>query len=265
MSTEYKGIDVSYAQGVIDWNKVKASGKVDFAIIRTGYGKFNSAKDQKDKQFESNYNGAKAAGIPVGAYHYSYAVNASDAEQEAEFCLSLLNGKQFEYPIFFDIEEKVQLALGKEKVSEIVVAFCDKIEKAGYWAAVYSFASMLSNQIEYEKIKRFDCWVAHTDVTAPSYSKPFGIWQYSHKGTIEGINNAVDLDVAYKDYPALICNARLNGFSKDDTRYSITFTDISSKDECENLAVEVGAKGYLNHRIEVQNIERGGMLHLEAW
>lgn len=252
MSMKYKGIDVSYAQGIIDWSKVKTSGKVDFAIVRTGYGKFNSAKDQKDKQFENNYNGAKSVGIPVGAYHYSYAVNIDDAEKEAEFCLSLLKGKQFEYPIFFDIEEKTQLELGKEKVSEIVFAFCDKLEKAGYWVAVYSFASMLTNQINYDRIKRFDCWVAHTGVTKPSYSKPYGIWQYSHKGTVEGINGAVDLNVAYRDYPSLICTAKLNGFNIDNSRYSITFTDIATRTECETLANAVKAKGYSNHKIEVQ-------------
>ena len=89
-----KGIDVSYAQGVIDWEKVKASGLVDFAILRAGYGKETS---QIDDQFNRNYTACKQLGIPVGVYWYSYATTAAEAEQEAKVCLLTIRGKQFEY------------------------------------------------------------------------------------------------------------------------------------------------------------------------
>ena len=100
------GIDVSKHQGVIDWSKVKT----DFAILRAGFGRYAS---QKDPQFERNYAGAKAAGIPVGAYWYSYARSAEEAREEAKACLQVLQGKQFEFPIYFDIEDCSQSYLAK--------------------------------------------------------------------------------------------------------------------------------------------------------
>ena len=99
-----KGIDVSVHNGTIDWQKVKDTG-IDFAILRAGYGRFES---QKDTKFEDNYAGAKAVGLSIGAYWYSYATTPDEAKQEAEVCISILNGKQFEYPIFFDLEENLR-------------------------------------------------------------------------------------------------------------------------------------------------------------
>lgn len=98
-----KGIDVSKHQGKIDWHRVKNSG-VDFAILRAGYGKYDN---QKDERFEENYSNAKNAGIKLGAYHYSYAKSVDDAKKEAEIFLKWISGKQFEYPVAFDVEEKV--------------------------------------------------------------------------------------------------------------------------------------------------------------
>ena len=100
----YKGIDVSQHQGNIDFGKVKAAG-YDFVIIRAGYGKYAS---QKDPYFEQNYAGAKAAGLNVGAYWYSYADSTANAKLEAEACLQVIKGKTFEYPIYFDLEERSQ-------------------------------------------------------------------------------------------------------------------------------------------------------------
>ena len=117
---DMKGIDVSVHNGDIDWQKVKADG-IDFAIIRAGYGKLESQKDQK---FEQNYAGAKAVGIPVDAYWYSYAMTPEEAELEADVFLSVIKGKQFEMPVYFDLEEKKQFDLGKEQVSAIMREAC---------------------------------------------------------------------------------------------------------------------------------------------
>ena len=114
-----KGIDVSNHNGTINWAKVKASGAVDFVIIRAGYGKSIS---QKDKQFENNYAGCKAHGIPCGAYWYSYAITPAEAEAEARVFLQAIAGKQFEMPVYFDIEEKSTLNTGSKNVSSIVKA-----------------------------------------------------------------------------------------------------------------------------------------------
>ena len=121
-----KGIDVSVHNGDIDWGKVKTDG-IDFAIIRAGYGRLAS---QKDKRFEQNYSGAKAAGIPVGAYWYSYAMSEDETRLEADVFLSVIKGKQFEFPGYYDVEEKKQFDLGKERVSAIMRAFLERVESA---------------------------------------------------------------------------------------------------------------------------------------
>ena len=122
-----KGIDVSEHQGVIDWAKVAKDG-VQFAVIRAGYGRELS---QKDKQFERNYAGAKAAGIKVGAYWYSYANSVERGEQEARACLKVLEGKRFELPIFFDQEyEKSILALSNKTRTDIVLKFLETVKGA---------------------------------------------------------------------------------------------------------------------------------------
>lgn len=205
-----KGIDVSFSQGNIDWRQVKASGKVDFAIIRAGYGKYAS---QKDEYFERNYAGCKENRIPVGAYWYSYATTAEDAVREAQACLECINGKQFEYPIYFDFEEDSQLRLGRERVSAIIKAFCDTVENAGYFVGVYSMKSALESHLTNEVRNRYAIWCAHINVNHTSYTG-HSMWQYSWTGSIPGINGGVDLDECYRDFPTIIKNAGLNGFEK---------------------------------------------------
>lgn len=203
-----RGIDVSEHQGVIDWDKVKASGKVDFAILRAGYGKESS---QVDRQFERNYSECKRLNIPVGAYWYTYATTANEAKQEASVFLRTLLGKSFEYPVAFDIEEQVSLA----NASELCKAFCSELEKSGYYTAIYSFKSAFENNIGSDITSKYDTFLSHIGVKQTDYSGNYGLWQYSWKGCIDGISGDVDLDYAYKDYPAIIKNAGLNGFSKD--------------------------------------------------
>ncbi len=207
-----RGIDVSEHQGVIDWNKVKSSGKVDFAILRAGYGKESS---QVDKQFERNYSECKRLNIPVGAYWYTYATTADEAKQEASVCLRTLAGKSFEYPVAFDIEEQASLA----NASELCEAFCSELEKNGYYTAIYSFKSAFESNISDIK-EKYDTFLSHVGVEQTDYSGDYGLWQYSWTGRIDGISGDVDLDYAYKDYPTIIKNAGLNGFSKSYTKPS---------------------------------------------
>lgn len=206
-----KGIDVSKHQKKIDWAKVKASGKVSFAILRAGLGRLAS---QKDERFEENYAGAKAAGIPVGAFWYSYALTADEARKEADACIEVLKGKQLEYPVYFDVEEKSQLGLGKAALSAIVRAFCERVEAAGYWVGIYMSASPLSTLIADDVRQRFTVWVAHVGVNKPAYSGSYGMWQYTWTGRVTGINGDVDCDECYADFPAMIKAKGLNGFDK---------------------------------------------------
>ena len=202
-----KGIDVSYAQGMIDWEKVKASWLVDFSILRAGYGRETT---QVDTQFERNYAACKRLGIPVGVYWYSYATTAAEAEQEAKVCLQTIRGKQFEYPVAFDIEEARSLP----QADALCTAFCNALEKQGYYAAIYTFKSALENNIRAAIKSRYDIFLSHVGVQQTSYAGAYGLWQYSWTGRIPGISGDVDLDYAYKDYPTMIQNAGLNGFTK---------------------------------------------------
>lgn len=201
------GIDVSEHQGDIDWTAFHT----DFAIIRAGYGRELS---QKDKMFEQNYIGAKANGLPCGAYWYSYAMSEEEARKEAAVCLEVLKGKQFEYPIYFDVEEQKTLALGKDKVSAIITAFLTELEKAGYFCGLYMSAYPLKNYVTDTVRRRYAVWVAHYDVDKPDYNGQYGIWQKSSHGKINGINGNVDINNCYVDYPAIIKNRGDNGFPK---------------------------------------------------
>ena len=204
-----KGIDVSYCQNEVDWDAAKASGLVDFAILRAGYGRETS---QVDTQFERNYAACKRLGIPCGAFWYSYATSAAEARQEASVCLQVLQGKQFAYPIYFDLEEKKQFALGKQVCSEMVEAFCSTLEQAGYYAGLYCSTFYLENYVTESVRNRYTVWCADYSSEC-GYSGNYGIWQKGC-GTISGINGDVDLDECYIDYPTIIKNAGLNGFTK---------------------------------------------------
>ena len=208
---EFRGIDVSKWQGNIDWNRVKASG-VDFAILRAGYG---SVSSQKDVTFEDNYQNAKAAGIPVGAYHYSYAKDIAGAKREAQTFLEWIKGKQFEYPVVFDIEESATYNLGRNTVSEIIKTFCSIVEAAGYYVSVYTNKNWLDHVVSDEVKSKYDTWLAQWTST-PSYIGPYGMWQYTSSGVVDGISGRVDMDIAYKNYPEIIKRKQLNGWSGAD-------------------------------------------------
>ena len=202
-----KGIDVSQWQGDINWSTVKA----DFAILRAGYGK---VKSQIDTKFEQNYRNAKAVGMPLGAYWYSYAKSPDEAREEAKVFIDIIRGKQFEYPVYFDVEEGSVLKLGTNAVSNIISAFCSEMEKAGYFVGLYMSASPLTTYVTQAVRDRYAIWVAHYGVSKPSYSGQYGMWQYSSTGRVDGINGNVDMNECYVDYPALIKAKGKNGFEK---------------------------------------------------
>lgn len=162
---------------------------------------------------KQNMKNAKAAGIACGTYWYSYATTPAEARQEAELFASVIQGYQFEYPVVLDIEDKVQTALTKEQVSAVINAFCEVMESKGYYVSLYSYASFLNTYVYQSVLEDYDIWVAHFNVSRPSYSKTsYGMWQYSNSGNINGINGNVDLDYSYKCYPDLMTKYHLNGF-----------------------------------------------------
>ena len=190
------GIDVSTHQKEIDWKKVSQSG-VEFAMIRAGYGRYTAGKDQQDKYFVQNYNNAKANGLKVGVYHYSYATTVEGAKAEAEFCLNILNGRQLDLPVAFDIEDPRHSGLSQQLITDMIVAFCETIKAGGYQPMVYSYASFINNNIDYSRTSNYPIWVAHINTDKPSCEYPYLMWQYSHTGYVPGVKGNVDLNVWY--------------------------------------------------------------------
>lgn len=211
LTTPMKGIDVSAHQQSINWKKVAADG-IEFAIIRAGYGRYTY---QKDKWFDTNYAGAVENGLHVGAYWYSYAYTAEDAEREAETFLECIKGKKFDMPLYFDFEEEDQLKLPKEQISKIIDAFLKKLEAAGYWAGLYMSGGYLNSSVTEFIKSRYAIWCAEWgNKTAPTiYKGSYGIWQHSAKGKVNGIDGDVDLDLCYGDYPVAIKANGLNGYT----------------------------------------------------
>ena len=188
---EIKCIDVSVWQGDIDWTKVKASG-IDYAIIRAGFGRETS---QKDNKFEQNYTNAKKAGVKLGAYWYSYADSVTDAEKEAKACLSVLKGKTFELPVYYDLEDNSQVGFGKTTLTNIAKKFCDTLKASGYSVGVYANANWFKNYLDYSGLKKlYSIWLAQYNSTA---QYECDIWQYSSSGSVNGISGNVDMNTIY--------------------------------------------------------------------
>ena len=220
-----KGIDISKHDGTIDFRKVKESGMADFIIIRAGYGRLAS---QKDVKFEEFYKGCKENNIPVGTYWYSYAKSVSEIQTEARVFLEAIKGKQFEYPVYLDFEEKSQFNLGKSKCCEMAEAFMKVLEEAGYYTGIYCSASYLNSIFKELVNGRYTVWVAHYGVSKPSYQGEYDIWQYTSEGLVQGINHKCDLNYCYKtDFPEVIKAAGLNGFTKDSATYATPKKSVS--------------------------------------
>jgi GH25 family lysozyme M1 (1,4-beta-N-acetylmuramidase) len=207
-----KGIDVSRYQRNVDYKKLKAAG-VEFVIIQAGFGDIISYPNQKDVMFESHYKAAKAAGLHVGAYWYSYATTPERAKREAQGFIQTIKGKQFDMPVYMDLEEKSQFTTGKANCSAMVKAFCDALEDAGYWSGLYISRSYLQTYITNDVANRYSLWVAEY-TSKCNYSGTVDIWQYTSSARYNGYNGNLDGDICYKDYPKLIKNAGKNGYPK---------------------------------------------------
>lgn len=190
-----KGIDVSKYQGSIDWKKVKNAG-IEFAILRIGYGMY---ENQKDPRFEEYYKNARANGIPVGVYHYSYAKTVEEAKQEAKLVLKWLNGRHLDLPVYFDLEDKSQQNLSKSTLNDICKAFCNIIEDGGYWGGIYTNKYWATGLIDGAELgKRYTYWIAQYNSKC-TYTGPYAMWQYSSSGKVDGINGRVDMNYLYSD------------------------------------------------------------------
>ena len=169
---------------------------IEFVIIRIGYGQYES---QKDSKFERNYEGFRNVGIPVGVYLYSYAKSTSDSKKEAEVVLKWLGGRELNLPVYYDIEDKSQINLSKNTLTSMCETFCDTIEKAGYWAGIYTNKYFFTTYLDYKKLEeKYTIWVAQYNDTN-TYRGKYDMWQYTSSGKVNGISGNVDMDILYRD------------------------------------------------------------------
>ena len=193
------GIDVSKWNGEIDWDKVKNSG-IDYAIIRAGYRGSVTGSIVVDPYFYTNIQGAKISNLECGVYFFTQAVNEVEAVEEASAVIQLLGDYKLDFPIYIDTEGaggngRADM-LDKQTRTLVCEAFCRTIENAGYTAGVYASRNWLNNNIDTERLEKYQIWLAEYR-SVPLYQGYYNMWQYTSKGNVDGIDGNVDLDISY--------------------------------------------------------------------
>lgn len=216
------GVDVSEHQGVgFDFQAIKNAG-YSFVILRCGF------VTRKDYRFEEYYTAAKAAGLNVGAYFYSYAENASEASYEADQCLSYIAGKTFEYPIYFDFEDAVARNCDAKSVC---LTFLDKVAAQGYLVGLYGYASWLDEDYNgwvptAQICQKYECWIAnypyanYVDNYTQTYKTRYGMFQYTDGDTSKGLaaGAGIDTNICFKDYPSIVKQYGFNGYTSTSSK-----------------------------------------------
>ena len=192
------GVDVSSHQQDIDWQAVAAAG-VEFAMIRVGYRGYTEGEIQPDAYFEQNIRLAQEAGLDVGVYFFSQAINADEALEEAQFVLDALEGHSLQYPVIFDWED-IEAEARTDGMDSIILsgcayAFCNAIEQAGYRAGIYFNQRQGYQEFDLQKLQDYIFWLAEYNPT-PTFLYDFQIWQYANDGRIDGISTDVDLNLS---------------------------------------------------------------------
>ena len=188
-----KGMDVSVWQGLIDWNKVKASGQIEFAFVRVAHG------SGMDLYRDRNLSEANRVGIPVGVYFYSTAQTTAQAKKDAATTINAIKKYEITYPVVIDIEDNSQLSLTTTRRTKIVQTFADEVRAAGYQPMIYCNTNWAKQYINMSGLQGVDAWIAEWSA---NYTKsiPRDVWQVSDKGSVSGISGDVDLDFAFKQY-----------------------------------------------------------------
>ena len=211
------GIDVSRWQGDFDFARAKNVEGIEFAILKAGGG---DAGLYKDSKFEVNYKKCEACGLPKGAYFYGNAKSTAEAKKEAEYFISILSGKKYEYPVFYDVEGKMITDNDRTTLTEIVKTFCSIMEAAGYWVGIYSSEAFFNSEMNDGELTRYSHWVARWGKSkpAPNSGAETQMWQFGGETNLIRSNKingqTCDQDYCYVDYPVKIKAAGLNGYAK---------------------------------------------------
>lgn len=211
------GIDLSHWQGFFNFKQALTNEKIEFAILKIGGS--DKKNPYKDVQFENYYAQCKAYNIPVGCYFFGGDLTVESAVKSADYFISLMNGNQFELPVYYDVEAKMT-NLSKSDLVKIVKTFCERVEKAGFYVGIYANQSAFNTKLNDSSIDCYTKWVARYAKEEPvlSNNRKFDMWQYGggtnliRSDKINGIT--VDQDFLYKDFTSTIKKCGLNGFTK---------------------------------------------------
>lgn len=210
------GIDISKWQGDFDIREAMEKHGVEFLILKIAGGDKGL---YKDKRFDENYRKACEAFIPTGCYFFGHAMNMDEAEAEVNYWLNLMKGRQFEYPIFYDVEGDM-LTLNKRDLTDIIKHVCQRLEDAGYWAGIYASRSAFDNHMFDGELKNFTHWVASWGTKKPVLKSgaQTQLWQFggeTNKLRPNQINGqTVDQDFSFVDFPDIIISKGLNNYGK---------------------------------------------------
>ena len=200
-----QGIDVSVYQGEIDWKAVANSG-IDFAMIRVGYRGYSQGTLQMDERFQANIEGALSAGLEVGVYFFSQATTVAEAEEEADFVLEAIREYPIHYPVVFDWEfittgTARTDGMDGQGITQCASAFCELVSVAGYTPMIYFNQDMGYLVYSLDQLDSSPFWLAEYD-SRPDFYYDFEMWQYTHTGSVPGIEGNVDLNLAFRDFTA---------------------------------------------------------------
>lgn len=201
--TSHKGIDVSKYQGEIDWDKVKADG-VEYAFIRLGIRGYESGKLVLDEYFDDNMRGANDAGVMAGVYFFTQATSVEEAQEEAAYVIENLADFDVPYPVVYDVEMIVGSDgranhLTIQERTDITVAFCEAVKAAGYTPMIYGNVKCFTKMLDITRLEAYEKWYAFYD-DYMYFPYDVSIWQYTEKGTVDGIKGNVDMNIAYKQW-----------------------------------------------------------------
>ena len=210
--TKLLGIDVSQHNGTLDWDIIKKDG-IKFAIIRSSWGHF-----VEDQQFRRNVKECERVGMPYGLYHYSYVATQQQMKEEAQGFIRLCKSCRPSYPCYIDMEDgdgwKKRMGVSDDMNIKVCAYTCNELEVNGFYAGIYANLDWLMHHLNSASLDRFDKWVAQW-ASVNTYPKPYHMWQFTSDGQVEGHAGRLDMDYSYVDFPKLIKEKGLNGFSKD--------------------------------------------------
>ena len=231
------GVDISGFQGYVDWEAVKNAG-YDFAMIRVGFRTYGGGELHLDDMFETNIQGAQAAGLDVGVYFYSQAISTEEANEEADIVLDAISGYDITYPVVFDWEVVTTDSARTDDVSvetlaDMCVSFCERVKAEGYTPMVYQNRVTAMKKLDLPRIKDYDFWLAEYD-DCPTYYYGFSMWQYANDADVPGIEDKADVNLCFVDY----ANGGKSLFAGSTPETSEAADDTSGNEETEETEEE---------------------------